>query len=73
MHALVLLECQEIRQHVAEMDLNSRSEDLREGLGENEAISKLAQHEIGRNNTKDFACCSTFSSCLIRHGILVES
>lgn len=31
----------------------------------NEAISKLAEHEVGRNNTKSIECGKVFSSCMI--------
>lgn len=42
-------------------------ENLGESSGENEAISKLAQHEGRRNNTKGFECCKNVLQ-LARYG-----
>lgn len=34
-------------------------------MGENEAISKLAEYKVGRNNAMSFECCGSFSNCMI--------
>lgn len=41
---------------------NKKLENLGECLGDDETISKLAGHEVGRNNTKGVECCKVFSS-----------
>lgn len=44
----------EHREILGAMNLNNMSENLREDLGENEAISQLAELRVGRNNVKSF-------------------
>lgn len=61
-----------IEEHVVVMNLNSKPENLRRGLRENEVSSRLAEHEVGRNNIKSFKCCEMFSSCMIEQDYSTE-
>lgn len=47
-------------------DQDEKPKKLREGLREYEAIPKLAEYEVGRNNTEGVECCKVFRSCTIR-------
>lgn len=56
----MFLSCLNIEKHVVTMNLNNKPENLREDLGENEPIFQLAEHKIGKNNTKSVKCCKVF-------------
>lgn len=46
-------------------DPKRKPKNLGERSGENEAIAKRAEHEVGTNNIKSVKCCEVFFSRII--------
>lgn len=51
----------EIWYYVPIENQNKVLENLGDGWGDKQAVSKLVEHEIGKNNTNCFECCKVFS------------